>query len=139
MGILLFGCGLDGLTDPRVAAETFPFDRPALGSENPASVEIDALPNGTGLRFLEATAFPNPFADQVAVAFRLTEAATVGISIYTASGQLVTRRSVEAEAGDGRMVWDGRTAHGDRAATGVYFVKFVAGNQTATGRLVRVE
>jgi len=132
---------INGLTDPRVAAEIFPFDRPTLGSENSTSIDPDSdvASGGSAPKFLEASAFPNPFAEEVSVSFTLSEAAIVDISIYSAAGQLVTKKSVQAEAGDGRFVWDGRTAHGQRAATGVYFVKFVTGTETATGRLVRVE
>ena len=133
---------INGLTDPRVAGELFPFDRPGLGSENSSGVEPGTDPYGPMAvvrpQFLNATAFPNPFDTEVSIAFSLSQEAVADVSIYSASGQLVVRRSVRAEAGEGSFTWNGQTAHGDQAAPGVYFVKFVVGAESATGRLVRI-
>ncbi|MCB9463936.1 MAG: DNRLRE domain-containing protein [Candidatus Eisenbacteria bacterium] len=129
---------VNGLTDPRVANETFPFDRPKLGSENVTDVGPDITTLGASFD-LAARAMPNPFRDAVGIGFRLPTAASVEVSVFTASGQLIRRALVLGTAGDNLWTWDGRTAHGTPAANGVYFLRLRAGGAEATGRLLRVE
>ena len=126
---------INGLTDPRVANETFPFDRPTLGSEVPASVDPDPVEPAV----LAAEAFPNPFRDDVTIRFELVEAEDVEVSFYTASGQLVARQRHEGQVGSNVLSWDGRSAHGDRVSAGVYFVRLQSSIGVSTGRLVRIE
>ncbi len=124
---------VNGLTDPRVAGETFPFDRPTLAIENPADV-------GTlSQSVLPTTAQPNPFRQEVELRFVLESSSDVEITIYSASGQLMVRRRVAGEPGENRFVWNGRTIHGRSAPQGVYYARLRSGEATATGRLIRVE
>jgi flagellar hook assembly protein FlgD len=39
-------------------------------------------------------------------------------------------------AGEHRVLWDGRNNGGGPVASGVYFYRIVAGNQTATRKMV---
>ncbi len=45
----------------------------------------------------------------------------------------------KAAAGAGEWRWDGRDARGQRAAPGVYLVRFEAGVFSATRRVLRME
>ncbi|MEZ4649832.1 MAG: DNRLRE domain-containing protein [Candidatus Eisenbacteria bacterium] len=129
---------VNGLTDPRVAGELFPFDRPTLGSENTS--DLGEVTNVSGAELgLVVSALPNPFRDAVEIRFELPRATVVEASIYTAGGQLIRRADVAGVAGGNRWVWDGRTQHGTDAANGVYFLRLRAGGSDATGRLLRVE
>jgi hypothetical protein len=66
---------------------------------------------------------PNPFHDQVTVAFELPSRQPVTIAVYDLSGRL--RRTIAdgaLEAGKHERTWDGRDAEGRTLASGIYFV-----------------
>lgn len=133
---------VNGLTDPRVANETFPFDRPTLGEPEPAGLGDDDAQDTApvaDMSTIAAQAFPNPFRDDVTIRFQLESASEVDIDVYSASGQLVTRSRVSAVAGTNSWNWDGRTAHGTPAPAGVYFTTLASGTARSTGRLVRID
>ena len=126
---------VNGLTDPRVAGEAFPFDRPALSTEDPVGVEP---PTASGTR-LVASARPNPFREAVEISFALRAPGDVELSIYNAAGQLVSRRRVAGTAGRNSVRWDGRSAHGSAVAGGIYFARIEAPEGSAVGRLIRIQ
>ena len=130
-----------GLTDPRVAEETFPFDRPRLSSETPSGLPEGGTVDGgdASPRSFQAEAFPNPFREQVAIRFRLPNPDSVEISVFTAGGQLLVRQNVDGTAGENVWHWSGRTVHGSQAPHGVYFVRLRTSQASGTGRIVRVE
>ncbi|MCA9730144.1 MAG: hypothetical protein KC729_20840, partial [Candidatus Eisenbacteria bacterium] len=68
---------VNGLTDPRVANETFPFDRPTLGEPEPAGLGDDDAQDTApvaDMSTIAAQAFPNPFRDDVTIRFQLESA-----------------------------------------------------------------
>ena len=72
-----------------------------------------------------------------AMVYDLPRAARVEISVYDASGRLVrSLREGARSAGRHTTEWDGRDAGGAEVASGVYFAKLEAGDQTVLGRLV---
>ncbi len=81
---------------------------------------------------------PNPFTHGTEIAYTVPlSAGTTSLSIYDVSGRLVTTL-VDAVATPGAAVtyWDGTDTDGRRVASGVYFARLVAGDRTATRRVV---
>lgn len=125
-----------GLTDPRVAAETFPFDRPTLRSEQPATVD----PIEIAWRNQTVEMAPNPFRAASRITFHLTGSAPATVEVFNLAGERV--RSLYRGSSPGgplELVWDGRDARGALAAAGVYFVRLETAGATASGRVVKVE
>lgn len=77
--------------------------------------------------------YPNPFNSATTLRYRVTQTAQVDLSVYAMDGGQV-RRLVDARQapGDHCLVWDGRDAHGARAATGVYLVRLRVGDTVRT-------
>jgi probable HAF family extracellular repeat protein len=71
------------------------------------------------------------------ITFSIPEATSVSLRLFGASGQLVARLVDGARpAGEHVTVWDGRTFRGDRASSGVYFVKLETPAHRMTCRVV---
>ena len=85
-------------------------------------------------------AHPNPFNPQTAVKFVNPRAGAVSLVVYDIQGHLVrTLVSESLEAGEFSRVWDGRADDGQRAASGVYFARMVAGDDVATTKVMMVK
>jgi hypothetical protein len=64
--------------------------------------------------------------------------ATVEVAIYSVNGRLVRRISEVMCSGESSLTWDGRDDGGARAASGVYFARVKAEEDTGKGKLVLV-
>jgi subtilisin family serine protease len=81
--------------------------------------------------------YPNPFNPSTEISYALPADAEVTLGIYNVSGQLVrTLIDGHQEAGYHRVIWDGYTDSGTRAASGVYFYSLKTGKKTVTKRMV---
>ena len=86
--------------------------------------------------------YPNPFNPETWIPFDLSEAGRVSVTIYNAAGQTVRVLELgQLPAGSYRSrsrfaYWDGRTALGEPASSGVYFVRIEAGSFSAMRRMV---
>jgi hypothetical protein len=82
--------------------------------------------------------FPNPFNPSTNIAFDLPESANVTLTIYDASGKMVSQliAGVLYEAGHYEINWN--TAKYD-LASGVYFYKLQAGSFTDEKKMVLVK
>ncbi len=86
--------------------------------------------------------YPNPFNPETWIPFDLSEASDVRLTIYNADGAVVREMDLGAlPAGSYRSraraaYWDGRNNLGERAASGIYFVRIEAGGYTALRRMV---
>jgi len=86
--------------------------------------------------------YPNPFNPETWIPFRLAEDASVSLTIYGATGQLV--RTIELgftpaalyENKSESIYWDGRNEFGEHVASGVYFYHLNAGSFSATRKMV---
>ena len=68
--------------------------------------------------------YPNPFSSAATIAYSLANAGHVTLRVHDAAGRVVrVLLDAEMDAGAREVRWDGRTDAGDRAASGVYFVK----------------
>jgi flagellar hook assembly protein FlgD len=81
---------------------------------------------------------PNPTSAAVAIGYALPESwNSARLSVYDVAGRLV--RSLNPAPGTRGYVvaeWDGSTGSGDRAASGVYFVRLEVDGSTASRKLV---
>jgi len=80
---------------------------------------------------------PNPFRGTTSVEYSLAQRAFVEICVYSTAGRLVrTLVSEPGEPGLHRAVWDGRDDAARPVASGVYFVRMLAGNVRQSRRIV---
>lgn len=80
---------------------------------------------------------PNPMRSDAAVAFSLPARAHATLIVLDVQGRVV-RRLLDGvvPAGEHRVVWDGRTDQGRRAAAGVYFLRGLVGERVESRRVV---
>ena len=86
--------------------------------------------------------YPNPFNPETWLPYRLAEDAFVTLTIYDGNGQVVRTLEVGhriASAYESRskaVYWAGRNDLGEQVASGVYFYTLIAGDFSATRRMV---
>ncbi len=87
----------------------------------------------TGLKSIH----PNPFNPQTTVTFTLARAELVRIAIYDVRGTIVRRLTDQSmPAGEHDIVWNGADDAGRPAASGIYFVRLIAGSFSDTKKIV---
>ncbi|PWB74286.1 hypothetical protein C3F09_04125 [candidate division GN15 bacterium] len=81
--------------------------------------------------------FPNPFNPTTTISFTLPTASQVTLEIYNLLGQKV-RTLVDAPmtAGNHSVMWNATDQSGRSVSSGVYFYRLVAGEQTASRKMV---
>jgi FlgD Ig-like domain/Bacterial Ig-like domain len=112
---------------------------------NPQILEIDVfqrcnlsdvLPASTAGISL-AQNMPNPFNPSTEIRFSVPKAGSGSLRVYNVRGQMV--RSLQEghfEAGNGSVMWDGRTESGTHAGSGVYFYKLDVDGDSVSKRMV---
>lgn len=86
--------------------------------------------------------YPNPFNPETWIPYQLAKAADVSVNIYDVSGHLIRTISVGFKpigyylTRERAAYWDGRNATGEPVSSGVYFLHFIAGDFSATQRIV---
>lgn len=98
----------------------------AVQEENP---EISA-------GFALAQNFPNPFNPATTITYSLAKSTGVVLQIFDTHGRLVkTLINQNRPAGFHRVIWDGKTAAGEIAASGIYLYKMAAGDFVQTRKM----
>ena len=130
------------LSSYREAFRAAPALQPQLGTEIDmlSSVWHDLLqvPEETTLM----SNYPNPFNPETWIPYQLATSAQVTVAIHAADGRLVRtlslgHRTAGVYKSKGRATyWDGRNAQGEPVASGVYFYTLMAGDFTATRKLL---
>ena len=83
--------------------------------------------------------FPAPFNASVTVPFTVAAAGPVRLAVYNLMGQPIrVLTDGWAEAGWHQVRWDGRTATGAEAASGVYWAVLQAGDAVQTAKLALI-
>ena len=100
--------------------------------------ELSQVPEETSL----LPNYPNPFNPETWIPYQLAMPAEVTVAIHAADGRLVRTLAVGYQSAGvyqskGRAAyWDGRNAQGEPVASGVYFYTLMAGDFTATRKLL---
>jgi hypothetical protein len=106
------------------------------------SAEVALVATGTPTtpvyRFALFQNVPNPFNPITLIQYELDRSVPVHLAIYDIQGRLVRVIVSGAKQGPGRFVarWDGRDEQGRQVSSGVYFYRLVAGDRTATRKMV---
>ena len=70
--------------------------------------------------------YPNPFQENTYVSYQLANDARINISIFNITGQLVaTLIDGEQKSGAYQLQWNGRDAHNNSLANGIYFYRMI--------------
>jgi len=86
--------------------------------------------------------YPNPFNPETWIPYQLAAAANVTLTIYGANGALVRTLALGHQAAgvyqrkSRAAYWDGRNELGEHVASGLYFYTLMAGDFTATGKML---
>jgi flagellar hook assembly protein FlgD len=88
--------------------------------------------------------YPNPFTHNIKISFSVGHNAKgieqrvegTELKIYDATGRLIKSFSHVTNQIFDQVVWDGRDDAGKKLPSGVYFLKFQAGDYTATEKLI---
>jgi len=84
-----------------------------------------------------AAVFPNPASGPATVRFELAQAEHVQLELYDVRGALVrTLANGMRSPGVFTESWDGRDRNGNTVSSGIYLLRFAAGNLRETRRLV---
>jgi hypothetical protein len=82
-------------------------------------------------------AYPNPFNPSTQIRFVMKEAGVATLRVYNLNGQLIRELLNEYRAaGEHTMPWNGRDHRGITSASGVYFIRFEAGNQVKMSKVM---
>jgi hypothetical protein len=86
------------------------------------------------------TAGPNPFGGRLKVAVKVNEEESEALlAIYSISGRRVrTLLKGEIVAGDHTVIWDGNDEKGNNMPAGCYLLRWEAGGEAGTKRLIKV-
>ena len=86
--------------------------------------------------------YPNPFNPETWIPYQLAKATDVTVSIYSVNGALVRTLALGHQAPgvyqskSRAAYWDGRNELGESVASGVYFYTLIAGDFSATGKML---
>lgn len=106
--------------------------------------KIQATPNTPDTPTARSTtlwnAHPNPFNPQTTIDFSLAASGAVSIAIYDVKGALVRTLVDETmTAGDHSARWNGVDEQGRTVASGIYFVRMVAGSYSQVRKIVMLK
>ncbi len=117
------------------------FDDPTLGFVNfiPEG-NYTNVPDTQVPSILESvSAFPNPFNPRVEIKLALAQESHVSVVVMDLAGHLVRELQVgQLGGGEHVLFWNGNDRQGQASASGIYFYRVVAGNETTTGKLMLV-
>ncbi len=107
------------------------------GNEDIAANPTGVDDGSAGGKFRLAQNMPNPFNPKTTIAFNLPQPGDVRLEIYDVAGRrVVTLVDGHMDAGPHTVRWDGTTADGERAASGVYFYKLAADGELQSRKMV---
>lgn len=116
---------------------------PVLMAEARAAVNVGTgvgePAGGTVLAYALKAPKPNPFVGRTTVQYALPRAERVTIAVFDARGRRVRLLVDEVKAPSRyETAWDGRDQRGQTLPSGVYFIRFRAGDQVLTQRTLLV-
>ncbi len=85
-------------------------------------------------------AYPNPFNPEINLAYSLAAPKHVSMEVYNVKGQRVrVLQNSVMDAGSHKVVWNGKDDSAQSLSSGVYFVKFRAGEYSNTQKIVMMK
>ena len=103
----------------------------------PLSVDVDDQPGDRPLTFGLTQNYPNPFNPATTISYNLATRSLVELSVYNMLGQKVTTLVNDVQAaGQHQAEWDGTNRSGNRVASGIYFYRLEAGEQSVVKKMV---
>lgn len=95
---------------------------------------LTSATHGSAVIPASVQAYPNPFAQQVTIAYELTEEASVNLDIYDLYGKCVASFN-EGKKGPGsyNVQWNGHTGVGQKATAGLYAYRLKVGKALVSG------
>jgi glucuronoarabinoxylan endo-1,4-beta-xylanase len=98
---------------------------------------VESNTNSLPDRFELGQSYPNPFSSSTAIPYQLKKGAEVRVTIFDILGKEVRKFFVGSQtAGSHNILWDGRNNVGKRVASGIYFYKLQAGDESQVRKLV---
>lgn len=82
--------------------------------------------------------YPNPFFSSTRIEFELPQVMDVKMTVYDAAGRRVATLIDDGAVGPGKLyyLWDGTNDAGRRIASGIYFLRFRAGNTDSVRKII---
>ncbi len=81
--------------------------------------------------------YPNPFNPETTISFDLPSETNVKLEIYNIKGQKVkTLKNGLLQAGNHKLVWDGKNSNSDQVASGLYFYRLVTDKKKLTRKMI---
>lgn len=81
--------------------------------------------------------YPNPFNPTTTIAFSLAKPGRTSLVVYNLKGQIVKRLvSGDLNAGNHKVVWDGRDSLNRSVASGMYFYRLESGSYRSTRKML---
>jgi flagellar hook assembly protein FlgD len=88
---------------------------------------------------LALAALGNPSRERVRLHYSVPDAGVMSLGVYDVSGRLLrTLVGGKMAAGEHDAIWDGRLQNGERAASGVYFLRLQAHWNERVARIVLI-
>ncbi|MCD4796720.1 MAG: T9SS type A sorting domain-containing protein, partial [Candidatus Cloacimonetes bacterium] len=85
----------------------------------------------------QLTNFPNPFNLETTIYFTTEHTENTELSIYNIRGQKVTTLiNDRLEKGDHTVIWNGKDHNNKNVASGIYFYKLKAGEETKVKKML---
>jgi hypothetical protein len=115
--------------------------------EGRVTVPVTMIVNATGTAAGEVPAklvlgpnHPNPFNPKTEISFALPSDGSVELAVFNTSGRLVkTLLSGVYEAGQHRVIWDGKNDAGESMPSGVYFYSLVTDEGTLARKMLMLK
>ncbi len=131
-------------TAGEIASEQFSF---TVTPDTLANAFLPVRLDGVGIphQTLLLQNYPNPFNPETWIPYRLSEAASVTLSIYDATGQRIRTLSLGAQAAgfyqsrSRAAYWDGHNDLGEQVSSGVYFYRLSTPSEHQMKRMVIVK
>jgi hypothetical protein len=103
-------------------------------------IGVDEKPGEPYSGFVLGQITPNPMNTHTTIKYQLATAQEVSLKIYDIAGQLVsTLVNRQEPAGSHEVTWNSEDTRGKHVASGVYFVKLEAGENTATKKILLIK
>ena len=86
---------------------------------------------------INASAFPNPFDNNIKISYRVSQSTEVTVSVYNIYGSVVKNLSNKfLSAGRYETEWNGENNSGVKVSAGVYFYSVRAGKSVTSGKMI---